>query len=179
MTSKVPIKLLHPDAKVPVYSSELAAGCDFYSVEEVVVWPDEVIGLKPKDLTKGLAFGEDLVETSFNDPDAIKLHIVRHPAVVSTGVAVQLGSGEELEIRGRSGLGFKHNVQAFNGTIDADFTGEIKVKIWNLGSDPFIVQKGMRIAQGVIKKVLRKEFDSEVEFRETSRGESGYGSTGL
>lgn len=176
MLDKTPIKLLHPKAKIPVYSTELAAGCDIHVIEGAVVQPDEIIGLKRLDMRDP---NSELVECSFWDRNAIKLKVKRHPVILRTGIAIQLKPDEELEIRGRSGLGFNYEIIPFNGTIDADFTGEIKVKLWNLGTEPFEVTEGMRIAQGVIKKVLKKEFEPQDELEETERGDKGFASTGL
>lgn len=174
----VGVVLLHPDAKLPRYSTEGAAGCDLYSVsEDTVVYPDEIVGMKYSD---PLDVFSQLVECAFNDETVVKLVVKKNPVVINTGVAVHLNVSEELELRGRSGLGFNYDIIPFNGTIDEDYTGEIKVKLYNLGNEPFTIEKGMRFAQGVIKKVLHKEF-SEVDkdAKVTKRGENGFAHTGL
>lgn len=173
----IKVKLFSPKAKKPVFSSDLAAGCDISVIEGAVVYPDEVVGLKPKN---PLDPESELVECKFNDPSVVKLIVKRHPVVLRTGIGVQLEPDQELELRGRSGLGFKYDIIPFNGTIDADYTGEIKVKIWNLGTEPFVIEEGMKIAQGVIKQIVRDDFVViEDEFEETKRGSNGFGSTGL
>lgn len=169
------IKLLHPDARIPEYKTTLAAGCDIYTIEEAIVYPDEIVGLKYSDHDNKKS---QLIETRFNDPQAVKCILKRNPIILRTGVAIQLNEDEEFEMRGRSGLGFNNDIVVFNGTIDADYTGEIMIKLWNLGNEPFHVTKGMRLAQGIIKKVIKKKFDPKLGFNETARGNSGFNSTG-
>lgn len=176
MSFSLPIQLLHPDAKLPVFSSELAAGCDFFAIEDAEILPDEVIGLKRVYHSDG---DFDFIQTLPSNPDAERLVVKRSPVILRTGLAIQLNPGQELEIRGRSGLGFNHDIIVHNGTIDADYTGEIKLKLWNQGIIPFKVTKGMRVAQGIFKTVLRPDFDPTLPFRPTQRRGQGFGSTGL
>jgi dUTP pyrophosphatase len=102
-------------------------------------------------------------------------------ALVPTGFAMALPSGYEGQVRPRSGLSIEHGVTVINapGTIDADYRGEIRVPIINLGSEPFTITRGMRIAQFVVAPVTRAEFAEAEMLSETDRGESGFGSTGL
>lgn len=173
----VGIVLLHPDAKMPVYSTEGAAGCDLHSVETVTVHPDKVVPFKHEDPLDVLS---PLVETTYLDPDVVELRVVRSPVIVHTGVAFHLNESEELAIRGRSGLGFNYDVVPFYGTIDEDYTGEVKVKVYNNGQEPFKIEKGMRFAQGVISHVLQKDFESRVDGEKvTVRGDNGFAHTGL
>ena len=174
----VGVVLLHPDAKLPRYSTEGAAGCDLYSVSEnTVVYPDEIVGAKHSDPSD---VSSPLLECAFNDPDVVKLVVKKQPVIISTGVAMHLNATEELELRGRSGLGFNYDIIPFNGTIDEDYTGEIKVKVYNLGNEPFTIEKGMRFAQGVIKNILQKEFSQvDKDSKVTERGENGFAHTGL
>lgn len=101
--------------------------------------------------------------------------------VLPTGLAVELPAGFELQIRSRSGLAFKHNIAMVNGvgTIDADFRGEMSVKLINLGKIDFMVEPGMRIAQGIVSKHERVIWREVDELSETDRGTGGFGSTGI
>jgi dUTP pyrophosphatase len=101
-------------------------------------------------------------------------------ALVPTGLQLALPAGIEAQVRPRSGLAIKHGICVLNspGTIDADYRGEIKIILANLGEEPFVVQRGDRIAQLVFGRVFRAYF-SEVEvLPETGRGEGGFGHTG-
>jgi len=103
-----------------------------------------------------------------------------HREMVGTGLAFSIEHGYEVQIRPRSGLGFKHGVTVINtpGTIDSDYRGEIKVVLVNLGHEPFVIKKGERIAQAVVKEVVLADFLEVDELDETSRGSGGFGSTG-
>lgn len=100
--------------------------------------------------------------------------------LVSTGVAVQLPYGYELQVRPRSGLALKHGVTVLNtpGTVDSDYRGELQVLLINLSNEDFHLKKGDRIAQAVISKVERVNFEEVSFLNETKRGTAGYGSTG-
>ena len=101
-------------------------------------------------------------------------------AIIPTGIAIALPAGYEAQIRGRSGMAAKFGVMPANGvgTIDADYRGEIGVILLNTSNEPFVVEPGMRVAQMVIAKYERVEWDEVEELEETERGASGYGSTG-
>ena len=100
--------------------------------------------------------------------------------LIATGFAIALPDGFEAQVRPRSGLAARHGVTVLNtpGTIDADYRGEIQVILINLGSEPFIVTRGMRIAQLVVAPVVRVSIEVAVELSGTSRGGAGFGSTG-
>ena len=102
-------------------------------------------------------------------------------ALIPTGLAIALPPGHELQIRPRSGLALRHGIVLANspGTIDADYRGEIQVIVLNAGSDPFTVERGMRIAQAVLAPVLRAEWLEVTELDTTRRQAGGFGSTGL
>lgn len=102
-------------------------------------------------------------------------------ALVPTGLAMALPHGFEGQVRPRSGLALKHGVTVLNspGTIDADYRGEIKVILINLGDSPFEVERGMRIAQLVISRVEKAELDIVTSLPESVRGEGGFGSSGM
>ena len=101
-------------------------------------------------------------------------------AAVPTGLAFAVPQGFEAQIRPRSGLAIKHGITCLNtpGTIDSDYRGEVKVILINLGQEPFTIDRGDRIAQIIIAPVVQAEL-LEVETLDiTSRGLSGFGSTG-
>jgi dUTP pyrophosphatase len=102
-------------------------------------------------------------------------------ALVPTGLTMALPAGFEGQVRPRSGLAVKHGVTVLNapGTIDADYRGEVMVALVNLGDDPFIVERGMRIAQLVVAPVTRAVLDQVTDLDETARGGGGFGSTGI
>ena len=101
--------------------------------------------------------------------------------MVPTGLFIELPVGYEAQVRPRSGLAFKNGVTCLNspGTIDADYRGELKVILVNLSHDDFTINNGDRIAQMVIAKHERAEFIEVQELSETSRGQGGFGSTGV
>lgn len=101
-------------------------------------------------------------------------------AVIPTGLAVALPPGTELQIRPRSGLAVRHGLTVLNapGTIDADYRGEIQVPLINLGAEPFVVQRGERIAQAVLAPVVQIRWVEVDTLDETERGAGGFGSTG-
>ncbi len=101
--------------------------------------------------------------------------------MVPTGLFIELPVGYEAQVRPRSGLAFKNGVTCLNspGTIDADYRGELKVILVNLSHDDFTINNGDRIAQMVIAKHERAAFIEVQELSETSRGEGGFGSTGV
>lgn len=100
--------------------------------------------------------------------------------LVPTGFAMQLPDGYEAQVRPRSGLALKHGISVLNapGTIDADYRGEIKVLLINLGGEPFEVRRGTRIAQLIIQPVARADLIEVEALEESSRGPGGFGSTG-
>jgi dUTP pyrophosphatase len=102
-------------------------------------------------------------------------------AIVKTGLFIELPIGYEAQVRPRSGLAAKNGITVLNspGTIDADYRGEIGVILVNLSNQPFVVENGERIAQLIIAKHERAEWIEVKELTETSRGEGGFGSTGV
>ena len=101
-------------------------------------------------------------------------------SMIPTGLAIALPSGYEAQVRPRSGLAAKHGVTCLNspGTIDADYRGEVKVILINLGQEPFIIKRGERIAQMIVAPVTRAKLDHVAVLDETKRGGGGFGSTG-
>lgn len=100
--------------------------------------------------------------------------------VVKTGLAVALPKGYELQVRPRSGLALKNGVTVLNtpGTVDSDYRGELMVILLNTSKEDFIIKKGDRIAQAVIKEILQADFAVVDELDSTGRGTGGFGSTG-
>ncbi|MDU2239803.1 MAG: dUTP diphosphatase [Paenibacillus sp.] len=101
-------------------------------------------------------------------------------ALVPTGIAIAMPGGLEAQIRPRSGLAYKHGITCLNtpGTIDADYRGEIKVLLINLGQEPFVIRRNERIAQMVFQIVPKVNLVQVDELSETVRGAGGFGHTG-
>jgi dUTP pyrophosphatase len=101
-------------------------------------------------------------------------------AMIPTGIAIALPPGTEGQVRPRSGLAARHGVTVLNtpGTIDADYRGEIQVILANHGSEPFLVRRGMRIAQLVVAPIFRAKIVESKDLDGTQRGAAGFGSTG-
>jgi len=138
-----------------------------------------------------LPHGADLSLPAYATPDsagadilaAVDVDVVLSPggrAMIPTGFAMALPPGYEAQVRPRSGLAAKHGITCLNtpGTIDADYRGEVKVILANLGTDPFTVSRGMRIAQMVIAPVTRADWMTVEVLDATERGAGGFGSTG-
>lgn len=101
-------------------------------------------------------------------------------ALIPTGICIELPMNTEAQVRPRSGLALKHSVTVLNspGTIDEGYRGEIKVILINHGKEPFVIEKGDKIAQMVIKPTFKIEIIQSQELSDSSRGEGGFGSTG-
>jgi len=101
--------------------------------------------------------------------------------LVKTGLFIELPIGYEAQVRPRSGLAFKKGITVLNspGTVDADYRGEIGVILVNLSNEDFVIENGERIAQLIIAKHERAEWQETIALTETSRGEGGFGSTGV
>jgi dUTP pyrophosphatase len=102
-------------------------------------------------------------------------------AMIPTGIAIALPQGSEGQIRPRSGLAARHGVTVLNapGTIDSDYRGEIQIILVNLGTDAFVVTRGMRVAQLVIAPIQQVKLVESTNLDATSRASAGFGSTGL
>ena len=136
-----------------------------------------------------LPHGDGLPLPSYATPGAAGMDVVaaeeltlapgqRH--AVASGFAIAIPEGFEVQVRPRSGLALKHGITCLNtpGTIDSDYRGEVKVILANLGSEPFEIKRGERIAQLVPAPVLKAEFREVGSLDETQRGAGGFGSTG-
>lgn len=148
---------------------------------------DVTIGLKRLPHGEGLplpayqsadAAGFDLVAALAEDGPVTLAPTGR--AMVPTGLVLEIPSGFEGQVRPRSGLAAKHGVTVLNtpGTIDADYRGEVKVILINLGEAPFTIARGERIAQLVVAPVTRVRLVEVDALGETARGTGGFGSTG-
>ncbi len=139
------VRRLAPDAQLPRYHSELAAGLDLSACLEapLVLNPGEI-------------------------------------GVAACGIAVAIPAGFEGQVRPRSGLATRHGISMPNapGTIDADYRGELRVPLINLGQSPFTIEHGMRIAQMVIAPIAHARVVETEILEETARGGGGFGSTG-
>jgi dUTP pyrophosphatase len=100
--------------------------------------------------------------------------------LIPTGMRIELPEGVEAQIRARSGLSIKHGITMINGvgTVDSDYRGEWNVPMVNLGSEPYTIHDGDRIAQAVFARYERAEFTLVETVNETERGGGGFGSTG-
>lgn len=128
---------------------------------------------KPEYKSKG-ASGFDLVSIR-----SLWLH-PKKTVIVPTGLFLELPEGYELQVRARSGFTVKNDIIVKNGigTIDSDYRGEIGVILYNIGKRSVYIEKGERIAQGVIVPIVRAIFEHVKEVKSTERGRNGYGSTG-
>lgn len=101
-------------------------------------------------------------------------------ALVPTGLQAAVPAGYELQVRPRSGLALKHGITCLNtpGTVDSDYRGEVGVILINLGAEPFTIHRGDRIAQAVVARHERVEWDEVKTLEDTTRGAGGFGSTG-
>ena len=113
-------------------------------------------------------------------PEPVTLNPLER-AIVKTGLFIELPIGYEAQVRPRSGLAAKKGITVLNspGTIDADYRGEIGVILVNLSNETFIVENGERIAQLIIAKYERAVWTEVEQLSETTRGEGGFGSTGV
>jgi dUTP pyrophosphatase len=126
-----------------------------------------------------LAAGLDLVAAI---PAETPVEIAPHGrALIPAGISIALPPGTEGQIRPRSGLALRHGVTVLNapGTIDADYRGEIQVILVNHGTEIFVVQRGMRIAQLVIAPIQQTKIVESASLDATARAEGGFGSTGI
>jgi len=139
---------------------------------------DNALGLPPPSYATQGAAGLDLRAAVAEDQPVTLQPGGR--ALIPTGLALALPADHEAQVRPRSGLALKYGVTCLNspGTIDADYRGEVGVILANLGSEPFVVRRGDRIAQMVIAPVTRGVFEEVESLDDTARGAGGFGSTG-
>lgn len=137
---------------------------------------EHAIGLSTPSYATEQSAGMDL-SAAVDDP------LVLEPgerALIPTGLSIALPVGYEAQIRPRSGLAYKYGITVLNapGTVDADYRGELKVLLANLGSEDFTIERGMRIAQMVIARHANVKWSVVKELDDTDRGAGGFGSTG-
>ncbi len=147
------------------------------NIVEVALNPlEHAIGLNLPSYATALSAGMDLSAALEEDLELGP----SDRALIPTGLAIALPAGFEAQIRPRSGLAVKHGITVLNtpGTIDADYRGEIKVILINLGQEPVTIKRGMRIAQMVIEQHEHIEWKVVESLEKTERGEGGFGSTG-
>ena len=139
-----------------------------------------------------LPHAEGLPLPAYATPDAAGLDLLAAIAepvtlkpgerrLVPTGISIAVPAGFEAQVRPRSGLALKHGISVLNapGTVDADYRGEVGVILINHGDQPFVIQRGERIAQLIVDAYSRVEWIAVAELPQTQRGEGGFGSTGV
>jgi len=153
-----------------------AAGPSANAVSVAITQLAHASGLSLPAYETELAAGMDL-SAAVGDPVTLA---PGERAMIPTGIAIALPEGYEAQVRPRSGLAARNGVTCLNspGTVDADYRGEIKVILINLGQEPFTVERGMRIAQMIVAPVTRVEWSRVADLPETARGANGFGSTG-
>jgi dUTP pyrophosphatase len=147
-------------------------------IDIALKWFDHGRGLElPRQQSAGAAGVDLLAALDVSEP--VRL-LPGKRAVVPCGFAMALPEGYEAQVRPRSGLASKYGVSVLNspGTIDADYRGEVKVILINLGEETFEIRRGDRIAQMVVSPVSAVGFSEKDTLNETERGSSGFGSTG-
>ncbi len=102
-------------------------------------------------------------------------------SLVATGIKLAVPIGFEVQVRPKSGLAIKHGITCLNtpGTIDAGYRGEVKVILYNAGQEPYLVEKGSKIAQLIVARVEQADIAETGSLDDTARGEGGFGSTGV
>lgn len=146
----------------------------------------------PEVLVQVLPHGQGLPLPTYATPGAagadvcaaVERDVVVPPGgrvAIPTGLVVAVPEGYEMQVRPRSGLALRHGITVANapGTVDSDYRGEVKVILVNLGTEPFVVRRGDRIAQLVVAPVVRASFTKAEGLSATARGEGGFGSTGV
>jgi dUTP pyrophosphatase len=159
-------------------TSEVVAGGDPRLVTIAVVRLAHARGLGLPSYQSSGAAGMDLLAAV---PSGAPLKLAPGArALVPTGLLVQVPQGFEAQVRPRSGLALRHGITVLNspGTIDSDYRGELKVLLANLGTVPFAIARGERIAQLVVSRVEQARLDEVESLSATPRGAGGFGSTG-
>lgn len=149
---------IDPSTFVPTRAHDTDAGLDLYSMEEKTLYPS---GWTSVD-----------AETNYTSP-------LPFCATFDTGVHIAFEPGTYGKIESKSGLNVKHSVVSCGGVIDEGYTGSITVKLYNLGTEPYTVHKGDKIAQLVIMPYLTPKIELVEHLDDTPRGSNGFGSTGV
>ena len=143
-----------------------------------IKWLEHGVGLEAPSYESDLAAGMDMRAALPEDAPLVLAPGAQ--AMIETGFAMALPPGFEAQVRPRSGLAAKNGITVLNtpGTIDADYRGEVKIILINLGHEEFTIERGMRIAQMVIAPVVQATTKIVTQLSETQRGAGGFGSTG-
>lgn len=149
----IKVKRLSSSSVLPVKGSSHAAGFDLFAAAVVVV---PACSLDPQ--TGIVQIGS---------------------AVVPTGLSFEIPPGHYGRIVERSGMAFRQGLHTGSGVIDADYRGEVKILVYNFGSEPIAIDQGMRFAQMIIERIGEFELEEAEELAATLRGDGGFGSTGL
>lgn len=162
--------IVEKGAEIPKYATELSSGMDVTAFKILKVFRGDR-EIDPENLAK--------VQEGFNERGYIKLRSLER-ILFGTGLKANIDSNLEIQVRSRSGVALKRGLSVLNspGTVDADYTGEIGVILYN--STPFLnkVEKGERIAQLVVAEVKRPIINTTAVMEVTERGDGGFGSTG-
>ena len=118
------------------------------------------------------------VYAAVDEPAALAPGDIR---LIPTGLTIAIPPGYEVQVRPRSGLALKHGITVVNapGTIDADYRGEVGIILGNVGREPFTIERGMRVAQLVVQKVVRAGLAERHRLEQTERSSGGFGHTGV
>lgn len=148
---------INPGSYLPTRAHATDAGLDLYSTEDKTLYPHGWTGVD--------------AETNYTQP-------LPCCATFDTGVHIAFEPGTYGKIESKSGLNVKHSVVSCGGVVDEGYTGSIAVKLYNLGTEPYTVHKGEKIAQLVIMPYLTPEIELVSFLDDTERGSHGFGSTG-
>lgn len=149
---------IDPGAFVPTRAHDTDAGLDLYSMEDKTLYPSGWKSL---------------------DPETNATYPLPFCATFDTGVHIAFDSGTYGKIESKSGLNVKNSVVSCGGVVDEGYTGSIAVKLYNLGTEPYTVHKGDKIAQLVIMPYLTPKIELVEHLDDTPRGSNGFGSTGV
>lgn len=174
---KVPIKKVREGAIIPQYQTKGSAGFDLHAIvnkDNPCFTNQAVMGL---DKT-----GSFYLYQTQDGEECLAVPPMKQ-CIVPTGLAFSIPEGYELQIRPRSGLAAKKSITITNspGTLDSDYLDELFIIIFNMGSNPFVINEGERIAQGVLKRVEKAEFEPVEDFNDEIKSKDrggGFGSTG-
>ena len=146
-------------------------------VELQILRDPECSDIEPPRYMSDHASGMD-VRAAVGEPVTIEPGAI---TLIPTGMRVAVSPGFEVQVRPRSGLALKHGITIVNtpGTIDADYRGEVGLIVGNFGREPFTVERGMRMAQLVVARVIQAEVVEVAKLPSTERGEGGFGSSGV
>ena len=167
---KVKVEKLNKDVILPLYATKGAAGFDFVANNFKMIFEAK----HDKILYEN---AENITEHNFTG-------ITLNPgnrALIGTGLKLEIPEGYELQVRPRSGLALNNGITVLNspGTIDADYRGEVGIILINNSVIPLQINKGDRIAQGVLNKVEQIQWEATDKLQNSDRGEGGFGSTGI